>query len=554
MRLLAAAALLALCACASAADPATAAVDARQRACRAALGVLRRCAFSSSTHEELRTRCCSLLDTFTANGCLCPPGSNCEGSDLSNSAAGVQLSVQLAPIMELCAPTPAANAIESAAVPAQEAEEALPLEAEEEDEEAAQVYDEDDAMADMAGLAASAQDPRTPRADQEQPSSRTLPLEDVAPLMDTPTDDYDNWLTDADAAFMLVDPAFASSYASRAEEVLSKAGGAVADDVAVLRGEAAGVANAAEGRLQHLLASLDMSLEELEQKLAAVNAMNSAEATAEADPEEVASAAAVSDDSSLTTSSAADPQLAPVDAVPQTAEQRRAAALAAALERMQERNLVQQGSQTVETDDAESAHQLADNVLTMLKSWQASAYSADTQAELVAALQATAQRVVASASLGRSGLQPRQLLLQQAEAQRQQHSGSFDGGDEPRACTCMSVQFDENDELYDDLATALRRRYISARLALCRFACTHQHTLAFLLVAELALCLAWLLVWAVRGSILPSSSDDCDSPTHVQRGCPQESQFVVASATDPQWQAELQQPLLETRGSATDSC
>ena len=110
--------------------------------------------------------------------------------------------------------------------------------------------------------------------------------------------------------------------------------------------------------------------------------------------------------------------------------------------------------------------------------------------------------------------------------------------------------------LYDDLATALRRRYIAVRLALCRFACTHQHTLAFLLVAELALCLAWLLVWAVRGSILPSSDDivDCDSPTHVARGCPQESQFVVASAADAQWQAEMQQPLLETRGSASDSC
>ena len=110
--------------------------------------------------------------------------------------------------------------------------------------------------------------------------------------------------------------------------------------------------------------------------------------------------------------------------------------------------------------------------------------------------------------------------------------------------------------LYDDLATALRRRYIAVRLALCRFACTHQHTLAFLLVAELALCLAWLLVWAVRSSILPSTDAivDCDSPTHVARGCPQESQFVVASAADTQWQAEMQQPLLETRGSASDSC
>lgn len=70
LRLLAAATLLALCAAAAAADPATAAVEARQRACRAALGVLRRCAFSSATREQLRDRCCSLLDTFTAHGCL----------------------------------------------------------------------------------------------------------------------------------------------------------------------------------------------------------------------------------------------------------------------------------------------------------------------------------------------------------------------------------------------------------------------------------------------------------------------------------------------------
>lgn len=60
---------------------------------------------------------------------------------------------------------------------------------------------------------------------------------------------------------MLVDPSAAASYASRAEAVLSTAADAVAADVAVVRGEAAGVANAAEGRLQHLLSSLDMSLE-----------------------------------------------------------------------------------------------------------------------------------------------------------------------------------------------------------------------------------------------------------------------------------------------------
>lgn len=241
----------------------------------------------------------------------------------------MQLSVQLAPIMEMCAPTPASTAIESATPLGEEAEEPLAV-------EEPQPYDEDDAMADMAALAAAAQDPRTARA--EEPSFKTLPPEDVAPLMDTPTgespvwcsrvgrawgpgqcvrarsvgqgqritgrpspvgsplpaaapahpgpphlssspclltescpsppppppaDDYDNWLTDADTAFMLVDPASASSYAARAgaEAVLSQAGDAVAADVAVLRGEAVGVANAAEGRLQRLLSSLDMSLE-----------------------------------------------------------------------------------------------------------------------------------------------------------------------------------------------------------------------------------------------------------------------------------------------------
>lgn len=236
----------------------------------------------------------------------------------------MQLSTQLAPIMEMCAPTPAANAIESAAPLAEEAAEPLPVVDEE-----GQVYDEDDAMADMAGLAAAAQNPHT--AHVEQPTkSIPLPADDVAPLLDTPTgecglapcgtgrsggagapklhgrgwpplsrlhtrrlpcrapaqpsslrcspihwlpvlppphppaDDYDNWLTDADAAFMLVDPSFAYAYASRAasaESALSQAADAVAADVAVVRGKAAGPAAEAEGRLQHLLASLDMSLE-----------------------------------------------------------------------------------------------------------------------------------------------------------------------------------------------------------------------------------------------------------------------------------------------------
>jgi len=97
---------------------------------------------------------------------------------------------------------------------------------------------------------------------------------------------------------------------------------------------------------------------------------------------------------------------------------------------------------------AESARHLADSVLAVLKSWQASSYSADTQADLAAALQATAARVMEAAAspgstLGRSGLQPKQLLF---HAQEQRQRSSFGGSDEPAACTCMSVQFDENDE------------------------------------------------------------------------------------------------------------
>lgn len=69
----------------------------------------------------------------------------------ATSAAGLQLSAELAPLMEVCAPTPAAEAIESAGPAAEAAQGAA--------QEAAP-SDEDDAMADRAGLAAAAQDPR----------------------------------------------------------------------------------------------------------------------------------------------------------------------------------------------------------------------------------------------------------------------------------------------------------------------------------------------------------------------------------------------------------
>lgn len=97
----------------------------------------------------------------------------------------------------------------------------------------------------------------------------------------------------------------------------------------------------------------------------------------------------------------------------------------------------------------------------------------------------------------------------------------------------------------------LRRHYIRARLALCRFACQHQQTLVLLLAGELALCLVWLAIYLVRsrregeGAQDQEPGDDCTSP--------QRQQFVIASAADPQWRedaAQLRQPLL----SSSDSC
>lgn len=137
--------------------------------------------------------------------------------------------------------------------------------------------DEDDAMADMAGLAAAAQDPRNSRT--FNPSRR--PGEGLG---DTPAHDYDNSLSDADAAFMLVDPAAARAYAERA---------------------AAQVARGAE------------------------------------DEEEAASAGAVDDagDGEEEENSAVPVLLASPSDVPRTAEQRRAEALAAAVEAQQEAHL-----------------------------------------------------------------------------------------------------------------------------------------------------------------------------------------------------------------------
>jgi len=112
-----------------------------------------------------------------------------------------------------------------------------------------------------------------------------------------------------------------------------------------------------------------------------------------------------------------------------------------------------------------------------------------------------------------------------------------------------------------DLATAAYHRYLSTRLALCRFACQHQQTLALLLVVELALCVLWLAVWLLR-SRSGQQGEEEDGADHAcyYRHCHHahrcsagaaahgQPQFLIATATDPQWHqqtaAELKQPLL----------
>ena len=104
----------------------------------------------------------------------------------------------------------------------------------------------------------------------------------------------------------------------------------------------------------------------------------------------------------------------------------------------------------------------------------------------------------------------------------------------------------------DSLAVAAYRRYVAARLALCRFACQHQQTLAMLLIVELALCAAWLAIWLLRNH--GGSQSQPSTSAAARAGCG--SQFLVATAADPQWQAELKQPLLGAIAplAATGSC
>ena len=102
----------------------------------------------------------------------------------------------------------------------------------------------------------------------------------------------------------------------------------------------------------------------------------------------------------------------------------------------------------------------------------------------------------------------------------------------------------------DSLAVAAYRRYVAARLALCRFACQHQQTLAMLLIVELALCAAWLAIWLLRNQGGGSQSQPAAA---AAAGAICGSQFLIATAADPQWQAELKQPLLGATGSCSSS-
>lgn len=81
---------------------------------------------------------------------------------------------------------------------------------------------------------------------------------------------------------------------------------------------------------------------------------------------------------------------------------------------------------------AEAARRMVGSITLLLRSWQAASGSASSQAELAAALERAAAHVAASAAkggpLGRAGLQPKQLTVQQFEEEGHKHT-----------CACMSV-------------------------------------------------------------------------------------------------------------------
>ncbi|KAL4855123.1 hypothetical protein ACK3TF_004345 [Chlorella vulgaris] len=530
-----------------------------ERACGAAFGVLHRCAAAGDTHEKVRSRCCGLLDIFQRNGCLCPdcpPGASASAT----SAQGLLLGAELTPLMDLCGvePLPLLRT-----QPQQQPQQHVPAQ-----QERRQPYDEDGAMSEMAGRAAWAHDPRSrlqhPQQQQQQPRQQKS---EQGRLMDTPAFDYDNQLSDADTAFMLVDPQVAARYAARAANLAARLAADLTADVAEAQGAASQIGARVQARLAQLLAAPGT----------AAASRPFGNDRLEADEEAWASAGAVTDDDSEPQQPRhpAAVQLASAAMIPRTPEQRRAAALAAAMERQQARNLAlrveeqpslptvllghEAGSTgegheqrkvsvdiTIDADDPEAARRMVGSITLLLRSWQAASGSASSQAELAAALERAAAHVAASAAkggpLGRAGLQPKQLTVQQFEEEGRKHT-----------CACMSVDTSALSEPAIDLSSAVYQRYLVARVSLCRFACQHDKSLAVLLAGELALCCAWLAVWLLHRSgvatgDLPEAEGEADDRK-------QGRQFLIATAADPRWQPELKRPLLGGAScSSSSSC
>lgn len=70
MPLLRLAAVLAVLFACCAATTAVKTPTAHERACGAAFGVLQRCAAAGGSRDDVRARCCDLLDSFSEHGCL----------------------------------------------------------------------------------------------------------------------------------------------------------------------------------------------------------------------------------------------------------------------------------------------------------------------------------------------------------------------------------------------------------------------------------------------------------------------------------------------------
>lgn len=157
-------------------------------------------------------------------------------------------------------------------------------------------------------------------------------------------DDYDNLLSDADAAFMLVDPRVARSYATRAADVVRDVAADVAARLQAGRSAAADLEAELQGRLEALLMRRAFAARGDDDDELAATQRQQADAEAEA----VASAAAVSDDGVAFDVAVGLPvRLASANAVPQTTESARAAGLAAAVEAQQAARLAQRARREV---------------------------------------------------------------------------------------------------------------------------------------------------------------------------------------------------------------